>query len=296
LAIQEKSISSWSFDPDYEDNPSVFFVGRTELTYLADGQGMAAEGGGTCMLSNLPLSKPSRTKKCQGPNDIHQGANNYVGINFDDDPTQSIPRLKQFLLKNHISATRFLTGGQVAGMTSAFKDIIKDPSPQLAVHTYTHQQMTINALAGPKAPGVLMLEHELSDTAVGFFEEHTWTGIQKKGWKHANVAEMLGLPWYTNAVLFKGPKTTPTSVLKVVGINATDAVADKNGTAATGGASGTAASGAAAGSKHAGSTAGASTASTTGVKKLSASSMVATSGAAGLAIVALAAAICAMLI
>ncbi|KAE8241894.1 hypothetical protein A4X03_0g8066 [Tilletia caries] len=60
LAIQEKSISSWSFDPDYEDNPSVFFVGRTELTYLADGQGMAAEGGGTCMLSNLPLSKPSR--------------------------------------------------------------------------------------------------------------------------------------------------------------------------------------------------------------------------------------------
>ncbi|KAE8188950.1 hypothetical protein CF335_g6753 [Tilletia laevis] len=142
LAIQEKSISSWSFDPDYEDNPSVFFVGRTELTYLADGQGMAAEGGGTCMLSNLPLSKPSRTKKCQGPNDIHQGANNYVGINFDDDPTQSIPRLKQFLLKNHISATRFLTGGQVAGMTSAFKDIIKDPSPQLAVHTYTHQQMT----------------------------------------------------------------------------------------------------------------------------------------------------------
>ncbi|CAD6977776.1 unnamed protein product [Tilletia controversa] len=256
-----------------------------------------------------------------------------VSDSFIADPTQSIPRLKQFLLKNHISATRFLTGGQVAGMTSAFKDIIKDPSPQLAVHTYTHQQMTvglavfislyfvttstlsgdvdnrvraiaeglfglrhINALAGPKAPGVLMLEHELSDTAVGFFEEHTWTGIQKKGWKHANVAEMLGLPWYTNAVLSKGPKTTPTSVLKVVGINATDAVADKNGTAATGGASGTAASGAAAGSKHAGSTAGASTASTTGVKKLSASSMVATSGAAGLAIVALAAAICAMLI
>ncbi|CAD6953199.1 unnamed protein product [Tilletia caries] len=324
--------------------------------------------------------------KCQGPNDIHQGADNYVGINFDDGPTQSTPRLNQFLLKNNISATRFLIGGQVAGMTSAFKDIIKDPNQQLAVHTYTHHQMTTltneqvaaelgwtlqvildlsgflpslwrgplgdvdnrvraiaeelfglihvswnydtndwcfgqsptqtacpgetpgetpesvtqyidNTLAGPKAPGVLMLEHELSDTTVGFFEEHTWTGIQKNGWKHANVAEMLGLPWYTNAASPKGPKTTPTSVLKVGGLHATDAVAGKNGTAATGGASGTAASGAAAGTKPAGSTAGASTAGTTGVKKSSASSMVATSGAVGSAIVALAAAaICAMLV
>ncbi|CAD6949350.1 unnamed protein product [Tilletia controversa] len=58
LAIQEKGVSAWSFDPDYEDNPSVFVVGRTELTFLADGQGMAAqEGGGNCVLSNLPLPK-----------------------------------------------------------------------------------------------------------------------------------------------------------------------------------------------------------------------------------------------
>jgi len=58
VAIQEKGVSAWSFEPDYEDNPSVFVVGRTELTFLADGQGMAAEeGGGSCVMSNLPLPK-----------------------------------------------------------------------------------------------------------------------------------------------------------------------------------------------------------------------------------------------
>ncbi|KAK0553778.1 Protein ssh4 [Tilletia horrida] len=58
LAIQEKGVSAWAFEPDYEDNPSVFVVGRTEITFLADGQGMAAEeGGGTCVLSNLPVPK-----------------------------------------------------------------------------------------------------------------------------------------------------------------------------------------------------------------------------------------------
>ncbi|KAK0558721.1 Protein ssh4 [Tilletia horrida] len=58
VAIQEKGVSAWSFDPDYENNPSVFVVGRTELTFLADGQGMASEeGGGNCVMSNLPLPK-----------------------------------------------------------------------------------------------------------------------------------------------------------------------------------------------------------------------------------------------
>ncbi|KAE8266318.1 hypothetical protein A4X09_0g6029 [Tilletia walkeri] len=191
------------------------------------------------------------------------------------------------MTKNNISATRFVIGGQIAGMTDTFQDILKDPNQQLAVHTYTHHQMTIiydlsgfmpsmwrgpygdvdnriraiaeelfglrhvswdkdandycfgqnpttsacpgetpggtiesvtsyidAALAGPKSPGVLMLEHELSDTTVGFFEEHTWVGAQKNGWKTANVAQMVGAPWYANAATPTADKTKPTSVLK----------------------------------------------------------------------------------
>ncbi|PWN49505.1 SPRY-domain-containing protein, partial [Violaceomyces palustris] len=58
LTIQEKGVSAWSFDPDYESNPSVFVEARTEITFLADGEGMAPEeGGGCCVQSNLPLPK-----------------------------------------------------------------------------------------------------------------------------------------------------------------------------------------------------------------------------------------------
>ncbi|KDN52563.1 SPRY-domain-containing protein, partial [Tilletiaria anomala UBC 951] len=58
LSIQEKGVSAWSFDPDYESNPSVFVEARTEITFLADGAGMAPqEGGGVCVQSNLPVPK-----------------------------------------------------------------------------------------------------------------------------------------------------------------------------------------------------------------------------------------------
>lgn len=58
LSIQEKGVSAWSFDPDYESNPSIFVEARTEITFIADGEGMAPqEGGGVCVQSNLPLPK-----------------------------------------------------------------------------------------------------------------------------------------------------------------------------------------------------------------------------------------------
>lgn len=58
LSIQEKGVSAWSFEPDYESNPSVFVEARTEITFIADGEGMAPqEGGGVCVQSNLPLPK-----------------------------------------------------------------------------------------------------------------------------------------------------------------------------------------------------------------------------------------------
>lgn len=58
MSIQEKGVSAWAFEPDYEDNLSLYVEQRTEITFLADGPGMAArEGGGNSVMANLPLPK-----------------------------------------------------------------------------------------------------------------------------------------------------------------------------------------------------------------------------------------------
>lgn len=58
LSIQEKGVSAWSFEPDYEDNLSLYVQSRTEITFLSDGPGMPArEGGGNNVMANLPLPK-----------------------------------------------------------------------------------------------------------------------------------------------------------------------------------------------------------------------------------------------
>ncbi|ORX33994.1 concanavalin A-like lectin/glucanase domain-containing protein [Kockovaella imperatae] len=58
LSIQEKGVSAWAFEPDYEDNLSLYVQSRTEITFLSDGPGMAArEGGGNSVMANLPLPK-----------------------------------------------------------------------------------------------------------------------------------------------------------------------------------------------------------------------------------------------
>jgi hypothetical protein len=58
LSIQEKGVSAWSFEPEYEDNLSLYVEQRTEITFLADGPGMPArEGGGNSVMANLPLPK-----------------------------------------------------------------------------------------------------------------------------------------------------------------------------------------------------------------------------------------------
>lgn len=58
LTIQEKGVSAWCFEPDYESNPSLYVQSRTEITFLADGPGMPIEeGGGNSVMANLPLPK-----------------------------------------------------------------------------------------------------------------------------------------------------------------------------------------------------------------------------------------------
>lgn len=58
LGIQEKGVSAWNFDTDYEANPGVMVSARTELQFFADSAGMAPSEGGACaMQTNLPLPK-----------------------------------------------------------------------------------------------------------------------------------------------------------------------------------------------------------------------------------------------
>lgn len=51
LAIQEKGVSAWSFEPDYEAMPNVLVHSRTELTFLPDPSSCST------VQSNLPLPK-----------------------------------------------------------------------------------------------------------------------------------------------------------------------------------------------------------------------------------------------
>lgn len=51
-------MSAWAFEPDYEENLSLFVQSRTEITFLSDGPGMPVrEGGGNSVMANLPLPK-----------------------------------------------------------------------------------------------------------------------------------------------------------------------------------------------------------------------------------------------
>ncbi|GAA5856959.1 hypothetical protein JCM8547_008485 [Rhodosporidiobolus lusitaniae] len=53
LSIQEKGVSAWSFEPDYESNPSCVVVQRTEITFLDS----TAADEPCSVLSNLPVPK-----------------------------------------------------------------------------------------------------------------------------------------------------------------------------------------------------------------------------------------------
>lgn len=58
LSIQEKGVSAWAFEPDYESNSGAIVTSRTEINFLEDGIGMTPqEGGACCVQSNLPLPR-----------------------------------------------------------------------------------------------------------------------------------------------------------------------------------------------------------------------------------------------
>ncbi|BGP13273.1 hypothetical protein JCM10213v2_001192 [Rhodosporidiobolus nylandii] len=53
--------------------------------------------------------------------------------------------------------------------------------------------------AGPKSPGVLGLEHELTSHSVGAFIA-TYSGIKQHGWDARCIPDLFGADWYLNGV------------------------------------------------------------------------------------------------
>ncbi|BGP26363.1 endosomal SPRY domain protein [Rhodotorula toruloides] len=103
LSIQEKGVSAWSFEPDYESNSSVFVQSRTEISFLADGYGMAPEeGGGCCVQSNLPIPKLNDVYyfECK-MYDKPETTNVSVGLATKPYPSFRLPGLSRYSVGYH---------------------------------------------------------------------------------------------------------------------------------------------------------------------------------------------------
>ncbi|KAG6381221.1 SPRY-domain-containing protein [Boletus reticuloceps] len=59
LSIQEKGVSAWCFEPDYETINSILVHARTEITFLSD------PASASCVQSNLPLPKLNEVYYCE---------------------------------------------------------------------------------------------------------------------------------------------------------------------------------------------------------------------------------------
>lgn len=98
--------------------------------------------------------------------------------------------------------------------------------------------------SGPKSPGLIILEHELTDNTVTAFMD-SWSLIQSNGWKAVSVAELDGESAYQNADGDDG-SVTPANGIVLSGAssagNSSVSAASSGSTSTAGSASGNASS------------------------------------------------------
>lgn len=82
------------------------------------------------------------------------------------------------------------------------------------------------ALAKPKSPGAILLEHELNNQTVSVFEDYYPT-LPSRGWKPMSVPDALGVNWYQNAV---NNDDTPIKVSSMLFSTSQSEVEKENGT------------------------------------------------------------------
>lgn len=96
LAIQEKGVSAWSFEPDYESLPSLLVHARTELTFLPD------PSSSSSVQSNLPLPKLNEVYYWEVKMfDLPPGTNVSVGLATKPYPSFRLPGHNRFSVAYH---------------------------------------------------------------------------------------------------------------------------------------------------------------------------------------------------
>ncbi|KAJ7786384.1 concanavalin A-like lectin/glucanase domain-containing protein [Mycena metata] len=96
LSIQEKGVSAWSFEPDYETVNSLIVHARTEITFLPD------PASSSCVQSNLPLPKLNEVYYWEVKMfDLPQSTNVAVGLATKPYPAFRLPGLNRYSIAYH---------------------------------------------------------------------------------------------------------------------------------------------------------------------------------------------------
>ncbi|KAF7306976.1 SPRY-domain-containing protein [Mycena indigotica] len=96
LSIQEKGVSAWSFEPDYETVNSLLVHARTEITFLPD------PASASCVQSNLPLPKLNEVYYWEVKMfDLPESTNVAVGLATKPYPAFRLPGLNRYSVAYH---------------------------------------------------------------------------------------------------------------------------------------------------------------------------------------------------
>ncbi|KAJ7225460.1 concanavalin A-like lectin/glucanase domain-containing protein [Mycena pura] len=96
LSIQEKGVSAWSFEPDYETVNSLLVHARTEITFLPD------PASSSCVQSNLPLPKLNEVYYWEVKMfDLPESTNVAIGLATKPYPPFRLPGLNRYSVAYH---------------------------------------------------------------------------------------------------------------------------------------------------------------------------------------------------
>ncbi|KAJ6604713.1 concanavalin A-like lectin/glucanase domain-containing protein [Mycena vulgaris] len=96
LSIQEKGVSAWSFEPDYETVNSLIVHARTEITFLPD------PASSSCVQSNLPLPKLNEVYYWEVKMfDLPESTTVAVGLATKPYPAFRLPGLNRYSIAYH---------------------------------------------------------------------------------------------------------------------------------------------------------------------------------------------------
>ncbi|KAJ7038136.1 concanavalin A-like lectin/glucanase domain-containing protein [Mycena alexandri] len=101
LSIQEKGVSAWSFEPDYETVNSLIVHARTEITFLPD------PASSSCVQSNLPLPKLNEVYYWEVKMfDLPESTAVAVGLATKPYPAFRLPGLNRYSIAYHSSGEK----------------------------------------------------------------------------------------------------------------------------------------------------------------------------------------------